>query len=54
MSAVKDDLDLDLKVTGLFVVTQCSSNISGRNSDMAFIFIQQVHLGKNFDIPCHR
>ena len=54
MSPVKDDLDLDLKVTGLFLVTQCSSNISGRNSDTAFIFISLVHLVKVFNVPCQR
>ena len=46
------DLDLVVKVTGLFLVKPCRANISGRNVDMAFIFISQVHLVKIFDVPC--
>ena len=49
---VMSDLDLVFKVKGLFLVTQCSSSISGRNSDVALIFIPQVHLVKICDVPC--
>ena len=52
MSLVKCDLDLAFKVTGLFIVKPCRSNISGRNVDMTFIFIPQVHLVKIVDVPC--
>ncbi len=52
MTSVKDDLDLVLKVTGLFLVQLCRSNISGKNVDMAFIFTPLVHLIMIFDITC--